>query len=127
MYVDIKYTVWDRVQVNHKERAKLLNIAQRGNIQSPDDIYEALTDPETNYMAETAEFIPPDENKDQSTIEIHNEEGASLWTNAPAEKDDGSDVRQFMQSVRNHMDLTTDEDNLLHQLAYDLYNKGLQK
>jgi len=127
MYVDIKYTVWDRVQVGHKERANILNKAQRGNVHSPEDIYNILTDPETNYMAETAEFILPDENKNQSTIEIHNEEGKSLWTNTSSEQDDGSDTRQFMRSVRNHMDLTTDEDNLLHQLAHDLYNKGLQK
>jgi hypothetical protein len=83
-YLDYKATVWFRIPIKSKEYLeKVKNMIESGD--SPSDLYNDLDIEheigECEVLFETEEFINPEENQNQSTIEIY-EDGKLIWRNS---------------------------------------------
>lgn len=127
MHIELKLSVWKRYDVDHRERAKILEAAERGDLVGPSDIEELLDDPNGSLLMETADFAKPDENKGIPTIQIYNENRKAMWDNRTHIKGRSEDIHNFMMLVSANVELNKEEYRLLHNLADDLYGKALSK
>lgn len=70
MHLDIKYSVWDRIEIPKDQEEKIEKTLKDNPNVTPGEIYSILGDVETKTLYETAEFLTPYENLDNSTMEI---------------------------------------------------------
>ncbi len=71
MYLDIKNTVWERVEFDSEEQMNdVIAKLKSGELKNGCDVCEYL-DKSTEWIDETAEEMIPEDNDNQSTMEIH--------------------------------------------------------
>ena len=79
--LDVKVTVWERIEFDSVEqmedvKAKL----ESGELYDSDSVAEYLGIGAT-LMEDTVEYITIEENDNQSTMEILDDNGVTVWTN----------------------------------------------
>ena len=77
-YVDYKVEIWRRAFFSRNADMKKVAEIAKENLESIFD--EDLGFIEDGYMFETEYFVPPEENDNQSTIEVY-EEDKEIWNN----------------------------------------------
>ena len=78
-YVDVKVTVWNRLVFSDNiNMIDLVKLIEQQGLEKAIDNDKGFLESETIY--ETEEFILPDNNEGQSTIEIF-ENGELIWQN----------------------------------------------
>jgi len=83
-YLDYKTTIWHRIPIENKEtQQEIIKMIEAGSL--PTEIYDTFDVGEQigfcEVLYETEEFIRPEENDNQSTIEIQ-ENGKTVWDNS---------------------------------------------
>jgi CO dehydrogenase/acetyl-CoA synthase beta subunit len=80
MQIDYKATIWFRITV-HDEQEKVLEALKSGSsIENLyDNFYGVLSS--VDAMFETEEIMTPEENGNQSTIEVLDDLGMTIYTN----------------------------------------------
>jgi hypothetical protein len=81
MHVDVKVEVWQRIflpdDTSPEEIIELLEV------HSPSELWDiGEYDPSFETLIETEEYMTPEENGGQSTIEVYNNEGQLVWDNS---------------------------------------------
>ena len=77
-YVDYKVEVWRRALFSENADMKKVSEVAKENLE---DIFdEDLGFIEDGYMSETEYYVSPEENDNQSTIEVY-EEDKEIWNN----------------------------------------------
>jgi hypothetical protein len=83
MKIDYKATVWFTIDINDVESLpKILERLNSGD--SINDLYdhEDINISGSECVLETEEFLPPQENDNQSTIEVYDIDGKLVWDNS---------------------------------------------
>jgi hypothetical protein len=84
MYVDFKVTVWERVEVSEEKVDEVLAKLNSGEITTANDLFEDELLPHVKligFVNETEEYVTPEENDGQSTIEAGYKGEKTLFTN----------------------------------------------
>ena len=81
--VDFKVTVWERVTIDDDKLDDVIARIKDGTITSSNDLFSCLDDDCTyeGTIDDTMEQMLPIENDNQSTIEVLNGEGETIFTN----------------------------------------------
>jgi hypothetical protein len=81
--VDFKVTVWERVTIDDDKLDDVIARIKDGTITSSNDLFSCLDDDCTyeGTIDDTMETMTPQENDNQSTIEVLNDEGETVFTN----------------------------------------------
>lgn len=94
-YVDVKVTVWERYYYKKgSDISKIVEVAK--------DEVSLLSDPdigfsETEFMIDTSEFMLPNENMNQSTIEVYDDNGDLFWDNEPVETKRENNINKIIE------------------------------
>ena len=81
-YVDVKFTIWDRYYIdNSVNMRELMEKISKGEILPQNGIDESEGFIEGEMLFETMEFLPPNENNNQSTIEVYENDNL-IWNNS---------------------------------------------
>jgi hypothetical protein len=86
--VDFKVTVWERVTIDDDKLDDVIARIKDGTITSSNDLFSCLDD-DCSYegtIDDTMEQMLPIENDNQSTIEVLNGEGETIFTNGLFDK-----------------------------------------
>jgi hypothetical protein len=86
--VDFKVTVWERVTIDDDKLDDVIARIKDGTITSSNDLFSCLDDDCTyeGTIDDTMEQMLPIENDNQSTIEVLNGEGETIFTNGLFDK-----------------------------------------
>lgn len=82
MYLDVKYSVWERLYLNEDAtESNIISILENNQKDVklgliPDKIHEMIA--ESNVLLETETVLPADEN---ATVELYNDEHKLIWNN----------------------------------------------
>ena len=81
--IDFKVTVWERVTIDDDKLDDVIARIKDGTITSSNDLFDCLDDDCTyeGTIDDTIEQMLPIENDNQSTIEVLNGEGETIFTN----------------------------------------------
>lgn len=82
-YVDVKITTWQRLHFNDDANMQDLIQKLKENTFFPFDLCYESEFEELEYLSETDEYLYPDENNNQPTVEVYegNEFQECIWTN----------------------------------------------
>lgn len=83
MNVDFKITTWERVEIAPEDEAKVLDAIKSGEVSTANDLIEFVEN--ANYIGkidETDEQMTPEDNGGCSTIEVLDDNGNTILTNA---------------------------------------------
>ncbi len=81
MYLDIKNTVWERVEFDSiEEMNDVIEKLKSGELKNGCDVCDYL-DKSTEWLDGTAEELTPEDNDWQPTMEIHNSDDEVIWEN----------------------------------------------
>jgi len=83
-YVDFKVTIWERVHFDDADIEKVSEKIKNGIVTSSEDMFTEFEDRvahDSEFLLETAEQMPIEENDNQSTVELFNSEGETILTN----------------------------------------------
>jgi hypothetical protein len=84
MYVDVKVTVWQRIQLNEKDGVSVEEVIEllknEGVSELWDDEKERFS-PELENILETEEYMNIEDNDECPTIELYNDDNKFLWAN----------------------------------------------
>ena len=81
MFLDVKITIWERVEFNTEE--EMLDVMEKlknGELDTSADVCDYL-DRSTTYIDDTSEQMSREENGDSYTMEIIDENNQTIWTN----------------------------------------------
>jgi len=82
-YVDIKITTWERIFIKDEDLDKVKSLMESGEISNPSDIW-VHTEPElVEGIRETDEFMTPEDNDYQPTMELYTDDHTIVWDNDP--------------------------------------------
>jgi len=86
--IDFKVTVWERVTIDDDKLDDVIARIKDGTIISSNDLFDCLDDDCTyeGIIDDTIEEMLPIENDNQSTIEVLNGEGETIFTNGLFDK-----------------------------------------
>jgi hypothetical protein len=86
--IDFKVTVWERVTIDDDKLDDVIARIKDGTITSSNDLFDCLDDDCTyeGTIDDTIEQMLPIENGNQSTIEVLNGEGETIFTNGLFDK-----------------------------------------
>jgi len=86
--IDFKVTVWERVTIDDDKLDDVIARIKDGTITSSNDLFDCLDDDCTyeGTIDDTMEQMLPIENDNQSTIEVLNGEGETIFTNGLFDK-----------------------------------------
>jgi hypothetical protein len=86
--VDFKVTVWERVTIDDDKLDDVIARIKDGTITSSNDLFSCLDDDCTyeGTIDDTMEQMLPIENDNQSTIEVLNGEGETIFKNGLFDK-----------------------------------------
>ena len=86
--IDFKVTVWERVTIDDDKLDDVIARIKDGTITSSNDLFDCLDDDCTyeGTIDDTIEQMLPIENENQSTIEVLNGEGETIFTNGLFDK-----------------------------------------
>jgi hypothetical protein len=86
--VDFKVTVWERVTIDDDKLDDVIARIKDGTITSSNDLFDCLDDDciYEGTIDDTMEQMLPIENENQSTIEVLNGEGETIFTNGLFDK-----------------------------------------
>ena len=81
--VDFKVTVWERVTIDDDKVADVIERIKSGEITTSNELFDCLDDDCTyeGTIDDTMEQMTPEDNNNQSTIEVLNENGETIFTN----------------------------------------------
>lgn len=84
MYVDFKITCWERVSIPEERKEEIIEKIKNGTISTANDLFEEYEDEVhlEGVIAETEEYMIPEENDGQATIEIGEKGEETFFTNA---------------------------------------------
>lgn len=81
--LDIKNTIWQRIEFDSEEQ--MLDVKSKldsGELTTGLDVIDHLAgDCEIEYLYDTLEEMYPEENQGNPTIEVIDEQGATIWKN----------------------------------------------
>jgi hypothetical protein len=83
-YVDFKVTIWERVHFDDADIEKVAEKIKNGIVSSSEDMFTEFEDRvahDSEFLLETAEQMPIEENDNQSTVELFNSDGETILTN----------------------------------------------
>jgi hypothetical protein len=84
MYVDVKVTVWQRIQLNEKDGVSVEEVIEllknEGVSELWDDEKERFS-PELENILETEEYMNIEDNDECPTIELYDDDDKFLWAN----------------------------------------------
>ena len=83
-YVDFKITIWERVYFDDVDIEKVSEKIKNGMVSSSEDMFTEFEDRvahDSEILLETAGQMTPEENDNQSTIELYNSDGETIHTN----------------------------------------------
>ncbi len=83
-YVDFKVTIWERVYFDDNRIDEVSEKINNGSVTSSEDMFTEFDDRvayDSEFLPDTAEQMPIEENDNQSTIELFNSEGETILTN----------------------------------------------
>jgi hypothetical protein len=81
MYIDVKVEVWQRIFLS--DDADFKEIIELLEVHTPSELWNVgKYDPSFETLLDTEEYISPEENGGQSTIEIYNNDGQLVWDNS---------------------------------------------
>jgi len=89
MYVDFKQGSWSRIQIPEELEEKVLAYLKEGH--EPGELFceKEFEDLDGSWQVlDTSEYLTPEENQGSATIEIFNNDGESIWSNAINQKDE---------------------------------------
>jgi hypothetical protein len=79
--LDIKVTVWERVEFDSEEEMNdVLDKIKSGELKTGNDVCEYL-DKGASYIDDTSEEMNSTDNLGMPTMEILNEDGNTIWNN----------------------------------------------
>lgn len=81
--VDFKVTVWERVTIDDDKMADVIARIKSGEITTSNELFDYLDDDCTyeGTIDDTIEQMTPEENDNQSTIEVLDSESKTVFTN----------------------------------------------
>jgi hypothetical protein len=83
MYVDVKVTVWQRIQLNEEDGVTLNEIKNTIENEGVNALWDRKDcDISWETILETEEYMSVSENGGCSTVEIYDDDGNLLWENA---------------------------------------------
>ena len=85
MYVDVKVTVWQRIQLNEDEGVSLEEVIDLLEKFGPSELWDDEKErfsPDYENLTETEEYISVEENQGCSTMELYNDDDELLWENS---------------------------------------------
>jgi hypothetical protein len=85
MDFDFKVTTWERVTVDQEDEEKVLEAIKNGTVTSSNDIFDLLYDSgniSCEILDDTTNKMTIEENGGVSTIEIIDDNGQTIFTNA---------------------------------------------
>lgn len=81
--LDVKHTIWQRIEFDSEEQ--MLDVKSKldsGELTTGLDVIDHLAgDCEIKYLYDTLEEMYPEENQGNPTIEVIDEQGATIWKN----------------------------------------------
>lgn len=81
--LDVKHTIWQRIEFDSEEQ--MLDVVERlesRELTTGLDVIDHLAgDCEIEYLYDTLEEMYPEENQGNPTIEVIDEQGATIWKN----------------------------------------------
>ena len=82
MYVDVKVTVWQRIQLNEDESITTDDVIEIIKEEGINSLFNLTSlDANCETLDNTEVYINPEENKGCSTIELYDDYGKLLWQN----------------------------------------------
>ena len=82
MYLDIKNTIWERIEIQDENQYKeVLKKLESGEFTSGSDVADYLDDCSAEYLYDTATEMDIEGNKGFSTLELYNEENEITFQN----------------------------------------------
>jgi hypothetical protein len=85
MYVDVKLTVWQRIQLNEDENVSVKELIELLDKYGPSGLWDDEKErysPEWENILDTEEYMTVEENDKQSTIELYNNYNELIWENS---------------------------------------------
>lgn len=81
MYLDVKITIWERVEFNtEEEMLDVMAKLESGEFISNGDVCDYL-DRGSTYLDDSSEYVTKEENNGQPTMEIIDADNKTIWTN----------------------------------------------
>lgn len=82
MYLDIKNTIWERIEIQDENQYKeVLKKLQSGEFTSGSDVVDYLYDCSAEYLYDTATEMEVEDNEGFSTLELYNNEHEITFQN----------------------------------------------
>lgn len=85
MHIDVKVTMWQRIQLNENEGVSLEEVIELLEKFGPSELWNDEKErflPDYENMTDTEEYISVEENQGCSTMELYNDNGDLLWENS---------------------------------------------
>lgn len=84
-HVDIKITTWERIFIKDEDLDQVHQLLQSGEVTTPNELLEHIESEEVESISEVDEFMTPQENGNQSTMELFKDKETLLWDNSISE------------------------------------------
>jgi len=84
MYVDVKVTVWQRIQLNEDKNVSAEEVIEILKEDDPSELWNDEKErflPDYENLIDTEEYMSIDDNDGCSTIELYDDEDNLLWEN----------------------------------------------
>jgi hypothetical protein len=85
MYVDVKVTVWQRIELNERDGVSVEEVIELLKNEGPSELWndeKVRFSPDFENILDTEEYMIVEENDGCSTIELYDNEDKLLWKNA---------------------------------------------
>lgn len=84
MYVDVKLTVWQRIQLNEDENVSVEEVIELLDKYGPSMLWNDEKErfsPDWEDLVDTEEYMELEDNGGSATIELYDNEDKLLWEN----------------------------------------------
>lgn len=76
-YIYVKHTIWEKITIHPGDEAKLEGVGRNDF-----DWSDLTNNADFEWDSDTSEYMPPEENGGQATVEIYDNDNKVVWTNA---------------------------------------------
>jgi hypothetical protein len=80
-FVDIKITTWERIFIAEEDVEHVKHLLESGEIFEPNQLWNYIEPEEVIPLAEVDEWMTPEENGGESTMELHLNNAELIWSN----------------------------------------------
>ena len=84
-HVDIKITTWERIFIKDEDLDQVHQLLKSGEVTTPNELLEHVESEEVESISEVDEFMTPQENGNQATMELFKDKETLLWDNSVSE------------------------------------------